>query len=127
MPAYLIDIRVGNVPNDDARLIDPIARVLLVPRLMAGLSRTAAVRGVGNERLHPTRCRRSLSRDGHSPSYAFAAETGYSMTSSARASSDCGSVRPSALAVFRLTTSSNRVGRSTGRSAGRAPARIRAM
>ena len=32
---------------------------------------------------------------------------GYSITSSARAISDCGTVRPSALAVFRLMTSSN--------------------
>src|SRR2546421_5966822 len=40
------------------------------------------------------------------------------ITSSARSSSDCGIVRPSALAVFRLITSSNLVGCSTGRSAG---------
>src|SRR5205823_3096179 len=48
----------------------------------------------------------------------------HSMTSSARCSSDCGTVRPSALAVFRLITSSNLVGCSTGRSAGLAPFRI---
>jgi len=48
----------------------------------------------------------------------------YSITSSARASSDGGMVRPRALAVFRLMTNSNLVGRSTGRSAGLAPLRI---
>src|SRR5205085_53138 len=34
----------------------------------------------------------------------------HSITSSARCSSDCGTVRPSALAVFKLMTSSNFVG-----------------
>jgi hypothetical protein len=48
----------------------------------------------------------------------------YSMISSARCSSDCGTVRPSALAVLRLITSSNLVGCWTGRSAGFAPLRI---
>src|SRR5262245_17819109 len=48
----------------------------------------------------------------------------YWITSSARSSSDGGIVRPSALAVLRLMTSSNLVGCSTGRSAGLAPFRI---
>ena len=47
----------------------------------------------------------------------------YSMTSSARASSVSGTVRPSAFAVVRLMTRSNLVGCSTGRSAGLAPRR----
>ena len=42
----------------------------------------------------------------------------YSITSSAIASSDCGMASPSAFAVVRLTTRSNFVGCSTGRSAG---------
>src|SRR5215510_6976310 len=46
------------------------------------------------------------------------------ITSSARTRMDCGIVRPSAFAVFRLMTSSNLVGCSTGRSAGFAPFRI---
>jgi ABC transporter substrate binding protein len=50
--------------------------------------------------------------------------TGYSITWSARCSSDCGIVRPRAFAVLRLNTSSNLVGCSTGRSAGFAPFRI---
>jgi hypothetical protein len=40
------------------------------------------------------------------------------MTSSARSSSEGGIVRPRALAVLRLMTSSNFVGRSIGNSAG---------
>jgi hypothetical protein len=48
----------------------------------------------------------------------------YSITSSARASSTGGISRPSALAVLRLMTNSNLVGRWTGRSAGLAPLRI---
>src|SRR6266478_4730811 len=48
----------------------------------------------------------------------------YSITSSARARIDGGTVRPSALAVLRLTTSSNVVGCCTGKSAGLAPLRI---
>ncbi len=48
----------------------------------------------------------------------------YSITWSARCKSDGGMVRPRALAVLRLMTSSNLVGCSTGRSAGLAPLRI---
>ncbi len=49
----------------------------------------------------------------------------HSMTSSARSSSDCGIVRPRALAVLRLMNSWNLVGCSTGRSAGFAPLSMR--
>src|SRR5262249_535762 len=48
----------------------------------------------------------------------------HSITSLARRRDDSGIVRPSALAVVRLMTSSNLVGCSTGRSAGFAPLRI---
>jgi putative ABC transport system substrate-binding protein len=48
----------------------------------------------------------------------------YSITSSARVSSECGTSRPSVFAVLRLITNSNLVGCSTGRSAGLAPLRI---
>ena len=48
----------------------------------------------------------------------------HSITSSARASSVGGTVRPSALAVCRLMTNSNLVDCKTGRSAGLAPLRI---
>src|SRR5262245_30446759 len=48
----------------------------------------------------------------------------YSITSSARASTDGGTSRPSAFAVLRLMTSSTLVDCTTGRSAGFAPLRI---
>jgi len=46
----------------------------------------------------------------------------YGITSLALSRMACGSATPRALAVFRLTTSSNWVGWLTGRSAGLAPA-----
>src|SRR5258706_5747916 len=49
----------------------------------------------------------------------------HSITSSARASSVGEMVRPSALAVLRLTTNSNLFGACTGSSPGLAPRRIR--
>jgi hypothetical protein len=67
------------------------------------------------------RLRRSCARTGLGP--ADTPGVGYSITSSARASSDCGTVRPSASAVLRLMTSSKVVARWTGRSAGLAPLR----
>src|SRR5215216_6464214 len=48
----------------------------------------------------------------------------HSITSSARASSVGGTSRPSALAVLRLITNKNLVGKMTGNSAGLAPLRI---
>ena len=52
-------------------------------------------------------------------------ESRYSITSSAPASSDGGTVRPSAFAVLRLIANSYLVGACTGRSAGFSPLRIR--
>src|SRR5262249_55475911 len=49
----------------------------------------------------------------------------HSITSSARASSDGGTVRPIVLAVWALMTSSNLLACTTGRSAGFAPLRMR--
>src|SRR5262245_46766409 len=49
---------------------------------------------------------------------------GYSITSSARLCTDCGTVMPSALAVFKLMISSTFVVCWTGRSAGFSPLRI---
>jgi MFS family permease len=57
--------------------------------------------------------------------YAYEVAPLHSITSSARARIDGGMVRPSAFAVFRLMTSSNVVGCSTGSSAGRAPCKMR--
>jgi hypothetical protein len=61
----------------------------------------------------------------HKPTYAVQQRTGYSITSSARASTDEGISKPSALAVLRLITSSYLVGACTGRSAGFSPLRMR--
>src|SRR5262249_55201806 len=52
---------------------------------------------------------------------------GHSITSSARTSSDGGIVRSRAFAVLRLTTNSNFVGRSMGRSVGLLPLRMRSI
>jgi hypothetical protein len=52
-------------------------------------------------------------------------ETRYSITSSARSRIDCGTVRPSVLAVLRLMTSSIFVARCTGMSPGFSPLRMR--
>src|SRR5947208_16995613 len=49
----------------------------------------------------------------------------HSITSSARASNVAGMARPSVLAVFRLTTSSNLIGAWTGSSLGFSPLRMR--
>jgi hypothetical protein len=66
----------------------------------------------------PTRC--ANQRHSHRSKTAR-----YSITSSARASTDAGTVRLSALAVLRLMTSSYFVGACTGMSAGFSPLRIR--
>src|SRR5262249_53324101 len=49
----------------------------------------------------------------------------HSITSSARAISEGGTVRPSAFAVFKLITNSNFLGCNTGKSAGLSPLRMR--
>ena len=59
------------------------------------------------------------------PSSVMNSRRYHSITSSARASSVGGTVRPSALAVLRLMTSSNLVGCTTGKSAGFSPLRMR--
>lgn len=74
--------------------------------------------------LHPTRSGHSLSRSNASTRGGHCCN-GYSMTSSARASSAGGTVTPSTFAVRRLTTSEYFVGCCTGRSAGLVPCRMR--
>src|SRR5207244_8241888 len=68
-------------------------------------------------RARPSYCRAAEKRD------ELAAD--HSITSSARNRIDVGTVTPSDLAVLRLTTNSNLVGCSTGKSAGAAPLRMR--
>src|SRR5262249_8659756 len=57
--------------------------------------------------------------------WANSGHSDYSMTSWARASSEGGTVRPSALAVFRFMASSYLLGACTGRSAGFSPRNMR--
>ena len=64
---------------------------------------------------------------GHGHQDQKSATVHYSITSSARCRSDGGIVRPMALAVLRLMTSSYLEACSTGRSAGLAPLRILSM
>ena len=68
-------------------------------------------------RERPCHCRTAEQRDELAPFH--------SITSSALASSACGTVRPSAFAVLRLMTSSYLVGACTGKSAGFSPFRMR--
>src|SRR5262245_51655039 len=63
--------------------------------------------------------------DGSCPLWVRSGHPDYSITSSARPISVLGTLRPSAFAVFRLTTSSTFVTCWTGRSAGLSPLRTR--
>src|ERR1700732_1023588 len=74
-------------------------------------------------RLLRTRTKRPRSCCAAEERDEFAA--GHSMTSSADTMIEFSKVKPSVLAVFVLTTISNLVGRSIGKSDGRAPLRMR--
>src|SRR5262249_29688465 len=74
--------------------------------------------GLLRPRRERPRCRAAEPRD-------EVATAAHSITSSARASSDGGTVRPSAFAVLRLIVRSYLVGACTGRSAGFSPLRMR--
>src|SRR5262245_30490386 len=93
--------------------------------------RLRIVRGVGHEHadagyfLALLRARRKRPRGSRAADERYERAPLHSITSSARASSDGGISRPSALAVFRLITSSYLVGACTGRSAGFSPLRMR--
>jgi hypothetical protein len=65
------------------------------------------------------------SQMGHNRTHAPQQRDHYSITSSANNCRELGTVRPSAPAIFRLMTSSNLVGSSTGRSPGLVPRRMR--
>src|SRR5262249_25846283 len=69
-------------------------------------------------RERPRHCRAAEQRNEVAPSH-------YSMTSSASKSRLSEILMPSVLAVLRLSTSSNLLGRTTGKSAGLAPLRMR--
>ena|SRR5215472_15871792 len=76
----------------------------------------------GNQRRNNKQCRERPR--GRAAEQRDELATLHSITSSAVASSLSGTVSPSALAVFRLITSSYLVGACTGRSAGFSPLRI---
>ena len=67
---------------------------------------------------------RAFGAHGQDRDIGSAANTAYSITSSASTSRPCGIVRPSPLAVLRLMTRSNLVGCSTGISPGFVPRNI---
>src|SRR5262249_21523269 len=71
------------------------------------------------------RARRERPRHGRAAEERNKLAALHSITSSAATSSLSGTWRPSALAVLRLSTSSNLVGCMTGRSAGFSPLRMR--
>src|SRR5262249_32190482 len=73
--------------------------------------------------LLPQRCSRPV--EAHGAEQGYKLPPFHSITSSARASSDGGTVRPSVFAVLRLITSSYLVGAWTGSSAGFSPLRMR--
>ena len=91
---------------------------------MTAIGPVAAIRSLQSRRTknRVTRRPRPADRDPEQPG-----TLDYWMTASARCSNVCGIVRPSAFAVFKLTTNSNLFGCSTGRSLGLAPLRIRSM
>ena len=72
----------------------------------------------------PGRMHRKRPRDGRAAEERDEVATVHSMISSASRRNGSGIVSPSALAVLRFTTSSNFVGCSTGKSAGRVPRKI---
>src|SRR5205823_6123222 len=77
---------------------------------------------LGARRKRPRRCRATKEDDELASPHCVVC---HSITSSALASSGSGMVRPSALAVLRLTTRSYLVGSCTGRSPGFTPLRMR--
>src|SRR5262249_37964721 len=72
----------------------------------------------------PLRACRKRPRDRRASEQRDELAAPHSITSSARSKNDSGIVRSIALAALRLMISANRVGTSTGRSAGLAPFRI---
>jgi hypothetical protein len=120
----------GHTGSLSSGKLNAVTRVLAAKQSKRGRRAPAGpARGPGQCPLRPQyrtksgpRGRSALCQE---PTYAAQRNDIYSITSSARASSDGGTEMPSALAVFRLIAKSNRVGRSIGRSAGLVPLRMR--
>jgi hypothetical protein len=93
-----------------------------------GLRRGSEVHPKANVNAHPAPAGRLVpGPDSCTSAKELSSPAVYSITSSAWASSDGGTLRPSALAVLRLITSSYLVGACTGRSDTFAPFRMRAL
>src|SRR5262249_17937912 len=115
-----------------SRLQDEVTR-LHVAQLAQSLSEGSDVcrRGSRRQKTDPVNFPHLLRLDGERRGEEGPRASGegsprhYSTTSSARASTEGGIGRPRARAALRLITSSNVVGRWTGRSPGLAPLRIR--
>ncbi len=95
----------------------------LPERFLVGRCTRGEKPDAGNSALCSDCNRGSQARDDHATHER--APIHHRSTSSARKSSDCGSVRPSAFAVFRLITSSSLSGCSIASSPGLAPRKIR--
>src|SRR5829696_6715944 len=98
-----------------------------LPFRIAGVKRCehTDATGTGAPGGLPVACTRPRERRQGSRAASNEYPSPHSITSSARARKVGGIVRPSALAAFRLTTSSYLEGACTGRSAGRSPFKMR--
>src|SRR5262249_23807889 len=119
----IVDLNV--VPDSPAQLLQPLQKCR-VASLHLGI-----IGGVGHERAYAPHALGLLRTHRERPRCRSAAEQRYelapahhSITSSARATKIGETSKPKALAVLRLTTNSNLVPCSTGRSAGFDPLRI---
>src|SRR5262249_7696348 len=104
---------------DVAELTQGLAEAMPHRRVINDPNARYTRRLLSPRRERPRRCRAPQPRDELAPLH--------SIPSSAATSRPGGTVRPSAFAVFRLTTVSYLVGACTGRSAGLAPRRMRSI
>src|SRR5262249_47553108 len=115
---------VGNIAPFDITEVAHPAHEFLANLIVVRGSRSDVSDARGLGRLLRARRERPRGRAAEQRDELAAA---HSITSSARASKLSGTVRPSALAVLRLITSSYLVGACTGRSDGFSPLRMRSM
>ena len=111
---------------DPAQLLSALAGTLAMRACPSGSSATKP-KSTPTRRIRSglLRARRERPRGSRAAEQRDELAPPHSITSSARASSVGGTVRPSAFAVLRLITSSYLVGACTGRSAGFSPLRMR--
>src|SRR5262249_8852643 len=117
-------------PDLDAHQMPPcwfaqILKNVFIDRMSAGEFRKIHQHGNASHPLGLLRARRKRPRGRSADEKRYECAPLHSITSSAVARSDGGTVRPSSLAVWALITSSNLLDCTTGRSAGLAPLRMR--